>query len=33
MITFFTIPKAFEGHIGIIQTNAIKAGLGLKVVT
>lgn len=23
MITIFTIPKKFEGHIGIIQTNAI----------
>ncbi|RZI47101.1 hypothetical protein [Candidatus Finniella inopinata] len=23
MITFFTTPKAFQGHIGIIQTNAL----------
>jgi len=23
MLTIFTIPKAFEGHIGIIQRNAI----------
>ena len=25
MITFFTTPKAFHGHIGIIQTNAINS--------
>jgi hypothetical protein len=25
MLTFFTIPKAFRGHIGIIQRNAIKS--------
>lgn len=25
MITIFSIPKAFEGHIGTIQTNAIKS--------
>src|SRR5260370_16565591 len=25
MLTFFTIPKAFAGHIGIIQRNAIKS--------
>ena len=30
MITFFTIPKAFEGHIGIIQTNAIKSWARLE---
>ena len=23
MITFFTIPKPFEGHIGTIQRNAL----------
>lgn len=25
MITFFTTPKAFQGHIGTIQTNALKS--------
>lgn len=25
MITFFTIPKPFEGHIGVIQRNAIES--------
>ncbi len=25
MITFFTTPKAFQGHIGIIQTNALSS--------
>ncbi|MBA2461679.1 MAG: hypothetical protein H0V45_07955 [Actinobacteria bacterium] len=25
MITFFTIPKPFEGHIGVIQRNAISS--------
>jgi hypothetical protein len=25
MLTLFTIPKAFEGHIGVIQRNAIKS--------
>jgi hypothetical protein len=25
MLTFFTIPKAFSGHIGVIQRNAIKS--------
>lgn len=25
MLTFFTIPKAFTGHIGVIQRNAIKS--------
>lgn len=29
-ITFFTIPKPFEGHIGIIQRNAIQSWLNLK---
>ena len=36
MITFFTIPKPFEGHIGVIQYNAIRswtlAGDGIRVV-
>ena len=27
MITFFSIPKSFEGHIGLIQENAIKSWL------
>ena len=25
MLTIFTVPKAFEGHIGVIQRNAIKS--------
>ena len=25
MLTLFTIPKAFQGHTGIIQRNAIKS--------
>ena len=25
MLTLFTIPKAFEGHSGVIQRNAIKS--------
>lgn len=25
MITFFTIPKPFEGHVGIIQRNALRS--------
>jgi len=25
MITFFTIPKPFEGHIGVIQRNALRS--------
>ena len=29
MITIFTVPKAFEGHDGIIQTNAIESWLRL----
>lgn len=29
MITFFTIPKAFEGHIGVIQRNALASWLRL----
>lgn len=29
MLTIFTIPKAFHGHNGIIQTNAIKSWLAL----
>lgn len=32
MITFFSVPKAFKGHIGIIQTNAIESWLKLKPV-
>ena len=32
MITFFSVPKAFKGHIGIIQTNAIESWLQLKPV-
>ncbi|HZR95974.1 MAG TPA: hypothetical protein VFA56_09780 [Gaiellaceae bacterium] len=27
MITFFTIPKPFDGHIGIIQRNALRSWL------
>ena len=30
MLTIFTIPKAFEGHINIIQRNAIKSWTLLK---
>ena len=30
MITFFSVPKAFKGHIGVIQTNAIESWLQLK---
>ena len=30
MITFFTTPKAFHGHIGVIQTNAINSWSYLK---
>ncbi|RCV66165.1 hypothetical protein C5S53_00125 [Methanophagales archaeon] len=30
MITFFTAPKAFQGHIGIIQRNAIESWLRLR---
>ena len=30
MLTIFTIPKAFRGHIGIIQTNAIRSWLSLQ---
>jgi len=29
MITFFSVPKAFKGHIGTIQTNAIESWLYL----
>jgi hypothetical protein len=25
MLTIFTLPKAFEGHIGVIQTNAVQS--------
>ncbi|MBY0280561.1 MAG: hypothetical protein K2W94_00170 [Alphaproteobacteria bacterium] len=32
MITFFSVPKAFKGHIGVIQTNAIESWLQLKPV-
>ena len=32
MITFFSVPKAFKGHIGVIQTNAIESWLKLKPV-
>ncbi len=36
MITFFTIPKPFVGHIGVIQSNAIRSwtllGDGVRVV-
>ena len=27
MITFFTIPKPFEGHLGVIQRNALRSWL------
>jgi len=30
MITFFTTPKAFRGHIGTIQTNAINSWIHLS---
>jgi hypothetical protein len=30
MITFFSTPKAFEGHIGIIQRNAIRSWMAIK---
>ncbi|GAH73237.1 unnamed protein product, partial [marine sediment metagenome] len=30
MLTIFTIPKAFRGHVGIIQTNAIRSWLSLQ---
>lgn len=30
MLTIFTIPKAFCGHIGVIQTNAIRSWASLK---
>lgn len=30
MFTLFTIPKAFKGHIGVIQRNAIKSWAQLK---
>lgn len=30
MITFFSVPKAFKGHIGTIQTNAIESWLQLQ---
>lgn len=30
MITFFTIPKPFQSHIGVIQRNAIQSWLRLK---
>jgi len=30
MITFFSVPKAFKGHIGVIQTNAIESWLKLN---
>lgn len=29
MITFFTIPKAFRGHIGVIQHNALRSWAAL----
>jgi hypothetical protein len=29
MLTFFSIPKAFAGHIGVIQRNAIRSWLAL----
>lgn len=29
MITFFTVPKAFEGHVGVIQRNAVASWLRL----
>ena len=30
MLTIFTIPKAFQGHAGVIQTNAIQSWLKLR---
>lgn len=30
MLTIFTIPKAFRGHIGVIQRNAIQSWLKLS---
>jgi len=30
MLTLFSIPKAFDGHIGIIQRNAIQSWLALR---
>jgi len=30
MITFFSIPKAFKGHISVIQQNAIKSWMALR---
>jgi len=30
MVTIFTIPKPFRGHIGVIQTNAIRSWLALR---
>jgi hypothetical protein len=30
MLTFFTVPKAFEGHIGLIQHNAIASWKHLR---
>jgi len=30
MLTIFALPKAFQGHIGIIQTNAIRSWLLLR---
>jgi hypothetical protein len=36
LITFFTIPKPFEGHIGVIQRNALRSWLqvapGVQVI-
>jgi hypothetical protein len=29
MVTFFTIPKPFEGHVGMIQRNALRSWLRL----
>ncbi len=30
MLTIFSVPKPFEGHIGVIQRNAIRSWLGLR---
>ena len=30
MLTIFTIPKPFCGHIGVIQTNAIRSWIALS---
>ncbi len=30
MLTIFSIPKPFEGHIGIIQRNAIQSWIALS---